>query len=195
MKSEKNHRRLYLVLVLIVCLNGFTVKDIFSEEKNTSENTTVVLSDPSFKTIEQEAINTIQKSQLLLQNRIQNIEYGLKQHAPSGQDNTFAEEQLDILGKIDFIYTQQISTLKTSGELDQEIEKLQAELTTAGQAESAEKSAPLSFIMLDMLQKNKILLQEDDLSIASGIRAEEALIQEAKENKAMCEKKTPSHKG
>jgi len=134
------------------------------------------------------AIDTIQKNQSLIQNQIQQIQSALKQNEVSVHKKPSAEEQLDLLGKIDFIYTQQISALKISVEMDRKIEQLQSELTGAVPAEPAETSAFLPFITFDKLLEDKIFLQEDGQSIASSIRAAEALLQYARENLAMCEK-------
>lgn len=57
MRFHKVQCRLYIVFSLFICLNIFTVENVFSEEKFTPENTTVVLSDLSKKPINQMAIN------------------------------------------------------------------------------------------------------------------------------------------
>jgi len=57
MKFEKYHSRLYLVLILFICLNGLTVEKVFSEEIKTSNNSTIVISDRSYKNINQMVID------------------------------------------------------------------------------------------------------------------------------------------
>jgi potassium efflux system protein len=57
MKFEGYRTKLYLVLIMFVCVNCLTIGNVFSEEKTTPENTTVVLSDLSNKSINQMAIN------------------------------------------------------------------------------------------------------------------------------------------
>ena len=57
MRSHKVQCRLYIVLSLFICLNVFTVENVFSEEKTTPENTTKVLSERSYKPINQMALN------------------------------------------------------------------------------------------------------------------------------------------
>jgi small-conductance mechanosensitive channel len=53
MRFHKVQCRLYIVFSLFICLNVFTVENVFSEEKTTPENTTRVLSDSSYKSINQ----------------------------------------------------------------------------------------------------------------------------------------------
>jgi len=143
-------------------------------------------------TTNEQAIDTIQKNQSLIQSQIQHIQAALEPHKVSSHENTFTEEQLDILRKIDFIYTQQLSDLKNSVELDRKIEKLQLELT--GDAASAENSKPVLFIEFNKMLEDKILLQGNEQSISSSIRAAEALLRDAKENQSVCEKNRRSIK-
>ena len=57
MKFEKYRTKLYLVLIMFVCINCLTIENVFSEEITTSKNTIVVLADNSVKAIEKKAIN------------------------------------------------------------------------------------------------------------------------------------------
>jgi len=134
------------------------------------------------------AIETIQKNQTHIQDQKHYIQSVLNKHEASGDENIPAEEQLDLLGKIDFIYTEQLSALKNSVEIDQKIEQLQSDPIRAVPAKTAETSAPLSFITFDKLLEDKIILQEDEQSIKSSIHAAEELLEYAKENLATCEK-------
>ena len=128
----------------------------------------------------------IHKNQSLIQNQMQQLQSILEQPETSGHENTFAEKQLDILRKIDFTYTQQLSALKNSIEMDRKIEQHQSDLTEA--MASIENSTPVSFIVFDKMLEDKILLQEDMQSISSSIHAAEALLRDAMENQAACEK-------
>ena len=177
MLGIKISHKLYCIRLscLAFCLLLFTVSSVHSVPDKGGE-------------AREQTITTIQESQLLLQSQTTQIKSELKQSAPSGQSNSFAEEQLDLLGKIDFIYTQQLSALKTSVEADRNIEQLQAELNGAVPAESAEKPVLPSFITLDKLQEDRIILREHEQSIAASISAAEALLSASKENHASCEK-------
>ena len=57
MKFKKSHNKLYIVLILFVCLNCLTVETAFSGDRATSKNTTVVVNENSLKSINQAAIN------------------------------------------------------------------------------------------------------------------------------------------
>ena len=56
MRFHKVQYRLYIVFSLFICLNIFTVENVFSEEKTTPENPTKVLSELSYKSINQMAV-------------------------------------------------------------------------------------------------------------------------------------------
>ena len=57
MKFEKYRTKLYLVLIMFVCINFMTIENVFSEDMNGPDNNAVSVSERSFKTIEQKAIN------------------------------------------------------------------------------------------------------------------------------------------
>jgi potassium efflux system protein len=57
MKFEKYRTKLYLVLIMFVCINCLTIENVFSEGMRVPDNTAVSVSERSFKTIEQKAIN------------------------------------------------------------------------------------------------------------------------------------------
>jgi potassium efflux system protein len=57
MKFEKYRTKLYLFLIMFVCINCLTIENVFSEDMRVPDNTAVSVSEGSFKTIEQKAIN------------------------------------------------------------------------------------------------------------------------------------------
>ncbi len=57
MKFEKYPTKLYLVLIMFVCINCLTIENVFSEDMRVPDNTAVSVSEGSFKTIELKAIN------------------------------------------------------------------------------------------------------------------------------------------
>ena len=57
MKFEKYLTKLYLVLFIFVSINCLTIENVFSEDMRVPDNTAVSVSERSFKTIEQKAIN------------------------------------------------------------------------------------------------------------------------------------------
>jgi potassium efflux system protein len=56
MKFEKYRTKLYLLLVMFVCINCLTIGNVFSEDMRVPDNTAVSVSERSSKTIEQKAI-------------------------------------------------------------------------------------------------------------------------------------------
>ena len=65
MKFEGYRTKLYLVLIMFVCINCLTIENVFSEDMKGPDNTAVSVSERSSKTIEEKVLNNL----LLIENK------------------------------------------------------------------------------------------------------------------------------